>query len=385
MLKRILFYGLCVSLFAGTALGMSREPAPLQTKDKTCNFNFLTPKNTQGWYISTSEGLCKEGVVQGHGEVTIHNAFGSPVEQVYGFFNGGYWTGDTAVDGMILSRTINIDGSQKVLFSIPNTTYLDFQFIGQMTSKKQRDGTYTPFSFCNPLRVLIQTQEVGLFQDTTSLTKIIDAIAKQARTMCPAEQKIMLFGSTKEQPLQDEIFFYAEIDLSKAQIHVLKNDPQGQVSVPQNRIATTDILQEPVPAFEPPDPQQPTAIVTPDDVITPVLPVMLAKTNDIEKSTKDVSTEIDNTFDKVPHLLVSSRILQKPVFGTAVVHIGKVSGKTAYSTDKKLHLNGDELISGWAVISGEFNYKSAGEKSLQGSVTVTSIVPCTADVCKDIR
>lgn len=404
MLKRILLLNALV-LLSGSVLAAPTD-GMLATKEGDCHFYYPTHKNTQGWYIQTTPtDMCRNGFVGAHGEVTIYNAFSKPVEQFYGFFNGGYWTGDVALSADVLFRRSEKDGSRKVFFTLPSEAGLDVQYIGQMTAKKQKDNTYGPFSFCDPFRVLVQTTDFELFVNRDQTTELIDEVAKITRNLCPAEKQILLYGATRQDPKMQDIFFYAEIDLQTAQITIKRNDadkraqnyekitedadvkntadevsafaPDKTVVVEPALIPVADKQKTPaVPEIESVPASVPSVVIgdVPGDIITPV-----------PKQTLDASdTQI---MDKVPHLLTIARLLKKPIYGTAVVEINRLN-EAGGESDRpvKLKLNGVGLQSGWGVVSGDFEYKS-GKKTddLTGVVQVSSFVPCSDSFCKDIK
>lgn len=203
---------------------MAQSPS-LYTKDGKCRYYYFTPKNTQSWYIKATDGLCDDGIVDGQGAVTVYNAFSQPIEEIYGFFNEGFWTGDMPLSAPVLYQTVESDSTQKVYFQIPNDTYYDFQLIGQMSSQKQKDGTYEAFKFCNPFRILLQTEESDLFTDDQKLIEIVDELVKKTRNYCPAEETLYFYASRLERPNPDDIFFFAEVDLRAARIMIKRNAP----------------------------------------------------------------------------------------------------------------------------------------------------------------
>ncbi len=236
-----IFVLLC-GLFITTANVMAQSPS-LYTKDGKCRYYYFTPKNTQSWYIKTTDGLCDDGIVDGQGAVTVYNAFSQPIEEIYGFFNKGFWTGDMPLSAPVLYQTVESDSTQKVYFQIPNDTYYDFQLIGQMSSQKQKDGTYEAFKFCNPFRILLQTEESDLFTDDQKLIEIVDELVKKTRNYCPAEETLYFYASRLERPNPDEIFFFAEVDLRTARIVIKRNDPPAKNP---NDLSNPDTVKPPI-------------------------------------------------------------------------------------------------------------------------------------------
>lgn len=353
----------------------------LTTEDAACHFFYPTHKNTQGWYIKTSSSdMCQNGTVNKHGEVTIYNAFSEPVEQFYGFFNGGYWLGQTSLSADVISAKAENDSVYKVSFVLPNDTGFDIKYISQMSAQKQNNKTYGPFTFCAPFRILVQTEDFGLFKDKNLTTEIIDDIARQARRLCPTEQAIQLFGATKENPKQEDIFFYADINLQTAQIDVKRNEAEAfakrfediktKSETPLDTISLTDTALTT-------DSLHNTPSIIPTEIITPVPKTEQAQ--DLKNNTA--------VLDKVPHLLTLSRLTGAPVSGTAAVEISKVSDNTAVAIKPlPLNLTGDNLQTGWAIISGDFKHKTGKQASqLTGSVTISSFIPCATAYCVEIE
>ena len=368
-----LVYGMATSVSAGFDM--------IPTSDGTCLYFYPTDKNTSGWYIETSsKEMCQNGVVNKHGQITIYNAFGKPVEQIYGFFNGGYWTGDKELSANIISGYVENADIYKVSFELPSETGFDVRYLSQMVAQKQKDTSFGAFSFCSPFRVLIQTQDYGLFQDKSLTTEIIDDIARYAKELCPMEHKIQLFASEKERPTQDDIFFYADIDLKMAQIDVKRNEAENfakrqddlsEIESGLDKVQQNDIRQASYHQKQSDD--------MTDNIIVPVE----KPTNDV----KEKELKLSQLTDKIPHLLTISRLTGKPVQGTVIVDIKHVSGKMAEVVSPySLQLTGDNLPKGWAIISGDFSYRSGHKGSeLTGNVDVSSVVSCSEPQCVDVE
>ncbi|MGN1063205.1 MAG: hypothetical protein ACI4QM_02650 [Alphaproteobacteria bacterium] len=406
-MKRYLYYGACAFLLFGLPVAAETD-GMLSTKEGDCSFYYPTHKNTQGWYIKvTPTDMCRNGVVNAHGEVTIYNAFSKPVEQFYGFFNGGYWTGDAALSADILFRRSE-NGARKVFFSLPAESGLDVQYIGQMTAQKQKDNTFGPFMFCNPFRLLVQTQDFELFTNRDLTTELIDEAAKITRHLCPAEKQIFLYASVQDKPAPEDIFFFAEINLQTAQITVKRNEAARFAQKYVSDAVAPDVSHVPdlkpnktvVPVLSAPEAEtrpasfaaaidgdgafmddgsdiMPPAVIVGDtlgDIITPV-----------PKQVSAVSSK--QVMDTVPHLLTAGRILKKPIYGTAVVEITRLTETGGVAArPARLQLKGIGLQTGWGVVSGDFAYESGKTAdTLAGTVTVASFVPCAEAFCKDIK
>ena len=102
-------------------------------------------------------------------------------------------------------------GCSAFLLSRDEAYQLDY--IGQMVSKRDKTGNYGSFQVCNPFKLLIVTENIPIFADKKKLNLIFKEIEKQVRSLCPTEEKVMLFVSPVIEPQQDEIIFYAEMDL----------------------------------------------------------------------------------------------------------------------------------------------------------------------------
>lgn len=433
------------------AAGAHASTPSLYTKDGACRFYYFSPKNTHSWYIQTSDGLCDNGVVDGQGAVTVFNAFSQPIEEIYGFFNEGYWTGDMALSAPVLYQAVEEDSTQKVYFEIPNDTYYNFQLTGQMSAKKQKDGTYEPFKFCGPFRILLQTNESDLFTDNQKLIEIVDSLVKKTRDYCPAEETLYIYASKLERPNLEDIFFFAEVDLRAARITIKRNIPVHSTSlVPgmpspsyidernsqNNHIddsffpdlnkdtgANSDKhlmqhafnTQSRQNAWQPSRENEISTNLNKQSVVTApkktelkpllsnsnthpndrnagkvkTLEVNQSESSDRENEMKTTSPKVtpSEQIDKIPHLLLSSKIKRKPVQGTGVLYISNVAGDTGRSNKPNpLQIEGENLSVGWALVSGAFEYQSTSTSGkLRGKVTVESVVACQEKQCKDIR
>lgn len=370
-----LICGLSTSVLAGFDM--------ISTKDGTCQFFYPTDKNTQGWYIEpSSEAMCQNGVINKHGQITIYNAFGKPIEQIYGFFTGGYWTGKKELSANIISGYDENAMTYKVSFELPSDTGFDVRYLSQMISKKQKDGSFSPFSFCEPFRILIQTRDYGLFQDKSLTTEIIDDVARYAKTLCPAEQKIQLFGSSEERPSQDDVFFYADIDLKTAQIDVKRNEAHLFAKRQENIADTVENIVNLQQTVDSQTQVSPVERVS-ESLLSDSVPVVQSQVgNEVKEEVAMVQL-----MDKVPHLLTLSRLTGQPVQGTVVVDIKRVMGKTAeVIAPYHLQLTGDNLINGWAIVSGDFSHVSGRKGAeLTGKVQVSSVLSCSEPNCTDIK
>lgn len=460
------------------AVGVYAQSPSLYTKDGKCRYYYFTPKNTQSWYIQASDGLCDDGIVDGQGVVTVYNAFSQPIEEIYGFFNEGFWTGDMPLSAPVLYQTVDSDSTQKVYFQIPNDTYYNFQLIGQMSSHKQKDGTYEAFKFCNPFRILLQTEESDLFTDDQKLIEIVDELVQKTRDYCPAEETLYFYASRLERPDLDDIFFFAEVDMRAARITIKRNAPPekspsdslapGMASPPidpyaamqnySNSVAKNGMngnfdnnmqgapvqagassymngfqdagnsnaaAQNTMPqvttyaqtskqetqtyidlrnnsprraqANRIKEAEDKKVIAKKDGAAETAVSAKQAGTDDKKSQHTDKTSsknrranennQGEQGIDQVPHLLLSSKIMRKPVSGTAVVYIADATDEEGRSNKPNpLKLEGKGLTVGWAVISGDFDYQSTSNSGkLRGKVLVKSVVPCQSKQCRDIK
>lgn len=472
------FVLLCGLLFM--AAGVHAQSPSLYTKDGKCRYYYFTPKNTQSWYIQASDGLCDDGIVDGQGVVTVYNAFSQPIEEIYGFFNEGFWTGDMPLSAPVLYQTVDSDGTQKVYFQIPNDTYYNFQLIGQMSSQKQKDGTYEAFKFCNPFRILLQTEESDLFTDNQKLIEIVDELVQKTRDYCPAEETLYFYASRLERPNLDDIFFFAEVDLRAARITIKRNAPPekspsdslapGMASPPidpyadmqnysngaakngmngnfdnmpgapvqagassymngsqnagNSNLSAQNTMSKATPYAQTGNSQEtqtyidlrnnsPKRAQANRTKESADKKIVSKKEGNAETGRSDKQASADGknagdrhtgkTFsqnrpisennqseqgiDQVPHLLLSSKIMHKPVSGMAVVYIADATDEAGRSNKPNpLKLEGKDLTVGWAVVSGDFDYQSTSSSGkLRGKVIVKSVVPCQSKQCKDIK
>ena len=200
--------------FSGPVLADFVDEKEISTKDGSCSIRYLTDKNVKGWHFKSDDISCsEEGWLDGYHDLTILNAFSQPVEQLYGYFSYGYWTGQTFVKSPFLTRFPENNGDQKAIFLLSRDETYQLDYIGQMVSKRDKTGNYGSFQVCNPFKLLIVTENIPIFADKKKLNLIFKEIEKQVRSLCPTEEKVMLFVSPVIEPQQDEIIFYAEMDL----------------------------------------------------------------------------------------------------------------------------------------------------------------------------
>lgn len=210
----LLLYIICG--FPHSAFSYLLEEQQISTKDGSCKMRYLTEKNVKGWYFVANNTNCpKDGWIDGYHDITIYDAFSQPAERIYGYFSYGYWTGDAFVDAPFLTRFSEELGIQKATFLLAKDDLNDMDYIGQMIAKKNKNGDYGSFHVCDPFRLLIVTKQIPAFANKKKQQLIFKNVEKHVRSICPVADKVMLFVSPIIEPKQEDIVFYAEIDLKK--------------------------------------------------------------------------------------------------------------------------------------------------------------------------
>lgn len=408
------------------------DEAELFTYDQKCRINYLTDKNTKGWYITTSSENCPNGLLNGYAEVTVYDAFSRPSEQIYGYFTNGYWTGDIDLKQRSLKRSSEEYGIQKAVFEITRDTSSNITYIGQMTSRRNARDVYTSFEICDPFRVLAVTPHMALFKNPHATQAILDDVITYTREICPAEKRILFFSATTDHPLPRDIVFYADINLETGKTYIKRNkalhpdvsdkeiadagsggediavatDLKGAVGSPVSagvRLETDKILKKDKKhslsnsineyelekkSVEPP--------LTVDELIDAVVD----ESDNRSKSKDSVQENIDQIkthqsdvtqkktvvgMDTIAHLRLMSQVNQKPVFGTVIVYVDRLNDMGGITdTPSRLTLQGENIITGWGVVSGYFSFDRLDHK-YSGVVQVTSFIPCATHQCKDIQ
>ncbi len=223
------------------------EEQQLFTKNKGCFINYLTEKNTNGWYIETDREECdKEGYLSGYHKITVYNAFSKPIERLRGHFSNGYWTGDTFLKNVKFYRMSEELGKQKAVFDIYNDTENDVRYIGQMMTQKTDAGTYPPFRVCNPFRIMGVVKDISRLDDPHYLQLIFNQVIKQIRQICPVDEKAMLFLSYTDKPQQEDIVIFVQMDLKSRRHKIIR---AGEVidSVPSVNTSTFPVSNQIMP------------------------------------------------------------------------------------------------------------------------------------------
>lgn len=206
----------------------------LFTRQKGCYINYLTEKNTSGWYIDTNREECgKDGVLTGYHNITVYNAFSKPIEKLYGYFSNGYWTGDAFLKDIEFNRFSDELGVQKATFAFSDKNEpAGIHYIGQMKTQKTSAGTYPAFHVCSPMRILGVVDDVKKLDDPHFLQRIFNHVEKKVRLMCPTDDKVMLFLSESENPKQEEIAVFVQMNLKNRRHKIIRANELKSVPKP---------------------------------------------------------------------------------------------------------------------------------------------------------
>ncbi len=236
-MKKLKFI-ITVCLFGVTTLNNANafllEEQQLFTQKKGCFINYLTEKNTNGWYIETNREECgKDGYLSGYHTITVYNAFGKPIEHLKGHFSKGYWTGDTFLNNIEFQRSAEELGKQKAIFEISADSNTDVHYLGQMTTSKSTSGFYPPFKVCGPFRLMGVVKNIKKLDDPQYLQLIFTRAEKEIRRICPTDKKAMLFLSSKEKPTQQDIAMFVYMDLATRRHKIVRADELNAIPTPR--------------------------------------------------------------------------------------------------------------------------------------------------------
>lgn len=408
------------------------DEVELSTYDQKCRINYLTDKNTKGWYITVSSENCPDGLLNGYAEVTVYDAFSRPSEQIYGYFTNGYWTGDVDLKRRSLKRSSEEYGIQKAVFEITRDTSSNITYIGQMTSRRNARDVYTSFEICDPFRVLAVTPHMALFKNPHATQAILDDVIKHTREICPAEKRILFFSATTDHPLPKDIVFYADINLETGKTYIKRNkalhpdvsdkeiadtgaggedvavamDLKGAVGSPVNasvRLEMDEALAKDKKqslnnsindnTYEKKSVETP---LTVDELIDSVVEESDKKSENkesVQGNTDQVKLRQSDVkqkksivgMDTITHLRLMSQVNQKPVFGTIIVYVDRLNDMGGVAnTPSILTLQGENIVTGWGIASGYFSFDRSDNRP-SGVVQVTSFIPCATYQCKDIQ
>lgn len=219
-----LIYGLCA---VNPAAAYLLEEQVLETPNQKCKIYYLTEKNTYGWHIETDREECgADKLLKGYHNITIYNAFSKPVEKLYGYFSGGYWTGDSLLPNIDLKRFSDELGVQKATFTVFNDSENNIFYIGQMSSKKASSGIYPPFKICGPFRILGIISDTSRLNNPHFLQTVFKTVERQTRRFCPTESEVQLYLSDTDNPASEEVYMYVQMDL-KTHHHKIMRSPKA--------------------------------------------------------------------------------------------------------------------------------------------------------------
>lgn len=365
------------------SVGLTGQAAPVQdvvlnTTDKTCSIHYLTHGNTTGWFLTDISGSCASGTLSGEASVIVRNAFGKVEEQLVGYFNQGYWTGSEQTNAPLKILFLNHDSEEQFLtYDLGQEDRLDVHYLGKMTATRRADNTYGPFLSCDPVRILAITSDSELFTDESVQQGLITSAVQRARNVCPKTMQIQFYGADRDNPQNEDIFFFADIDLETKHIKVRRTPSSlntwKTIQVRNNITEKTVLPKENIPPSvwnaskknEDINRDDDISLLSPKEKNKPTLPVL------------DVDTEI--RLDKIPHLLTASRLLKQAVDGKALVHIDSFNEMGEAVADKpvRLKIKGNGLSLGWGVLEGYFTYLYPSGKldEPRGIAEATSFTP----------
>jgi len=387
-MKNYLFFG-AVGLWSVTAVALPPvRDEVITTTDRNCAIHYLTHDNTTGWYLTEFEGDCQSGVLEGAGLVTVRNAFGKTVGQLNGFFRQGYWMGNQEVLAPLKTLLLRDDPEQTLVVDLGREDHLDVRYLGKLTAARRSDNTYGPFVGCRPAQVLAVTTQPELFEDETVQQGLINSAINRAKQLCWGTEWIYFYASQTENPDNQDIIFFADINLETRKIKVRRLPSSGH-----NRdLLTLGTSGSAIP--QPKEIRRETGL--PVVQITPVKPEqeekMLAQP---QAQTVQVSSQVQSVpqvpvvdtqnellppnLDDIPALLTASRLLKQPIDGKALIHIHHFNEKGEAVLDEPVPLRatGSALSIGWGVAEGMFTHHSAdsGDPESRGFVQIKSFTP----------
>ena len=381
-------FGLCS--VSAAALSPVRDEV-LITTDRSCAVHFLTHDNTTGWYLTEVEGSCPNGVLEGAGLVTVRNAFGKTVGQLNGFFHQGYWMGHHEVFAPLKTLLLKDETEQTLVVDLGREERLDIKYLGKLTATRRSDNTYGPFSGCRPTQVLAVTSQPDLFEDEAVQQELINSAINRAKNLCPDTEWIYFYASQSENPDNQEIIFFADINLESRKIKVRRlpssrrnRDLLGgnsQVStVPQPR----EIRREtglPVVQITPVKPEQEGRADSPSqtEVVKQSIPVQAQPVPIAsEPEPKNVAPSLEN-LDDIPALLTAARLLKQPIEGKILIHIHHFDEKGEAVLDEPISLlaTGKGLSLGWGIAEGLVSYREPNpqDPEKRGFIQINTFTP----------
>lgn len=232
--KKCLTLGFVLGVFCITnAHAYLLEEQTLKTPKNKCQIIYLTEKDTRGWHIKTEREECgKDKFLTGYHHITVYNAFKNPVEDLYGYFSNGYWTGNDYIRNVEFKRFSDELGIQKATFSFYVDNKNEIEYIGQMSTQKTNAGTYPAFQVCEPFRVLGVVKDLQILDNPHILQTIFKTVEKETRRFCPTEKRVMLFLSDTENPQQTDIRLFVKMNLATHR-HQIIRPKEEEIPTPQ--------------------------------------------------------------------------------------------------------------------------------------------------------
>ena len=332
-------------IISGAGAAETLNEGQLFTKDQSCQFHYLTNQNTTGWYFEIEDGVCQNKLAQGKMTLSIFDAFQRPIEQIFGYFNQGYWVGNTPLQKEVLTRTSD-QATQKLTFLIGKDDFLKALFIGQMSADPKKDNQYGPFILCEPMKMLVVSEDKDLFQTQANQVSLFEKAQKFAAELCPQQETLMLFGSTKIDPKQEDIFFYADLNVQQENARILKT-PDTAVSSEQEALP-----KENTPAPTQADNADKTPLLQPE---------------------------------RIPAFILLSKIMRQPVDGYFAVFVDQINPDNSVFLPKQhLTLKGNALKAGWQVVFGKMSAQETVDgQPLSGTFQVSKSIICQEERCSD--
>lgn len=333
-------------IIGGTGIAETLNEGQLFTKDQSCQFHYLTNQNTTGWHFEIEEGVCQNKLAQGKMTLSIFDAFQRPVEQIFGYFNQGYWIGNTPLQKEVLTRTAD-HRTQKLTFLIGKDDFLKALFIGQMSADQKKDNQYGPFILCEPLKMLVVSEDKNLFQTQSNQITLFEKAQQFARDLCPQQENIMLFGSTKIDPQQEDIFFYADLNAYQENARILKTPTSREMTDSKDASSQQERSPETATPFNP-------------------------------------SSGVPQ-LERIPALILLSKITRTPAEGHFAVFIDQINPDNSVSLPAQhLLLKGNALKPGWQVVFGKMSATDTlNGQPLSGIFQVSRSTPCQSEQCTD--
>lgn len=431
---------LTLMLITETVFGsVSEKNNIVLTSEQGCQIHYITKKNVDGWFIEGKIPDCPQKWVNGYADITIFDAFRKPVEQIFGYFKDGFWVGSQPIPFSAKTMSKISENEYSLEVEVGRNEKYDIQYLGQLRTQKMADGSFGSFNACPISRILAVTENKNLFEDENIQSELLNEAIYYAKILCPNVHQIHFYSAAIHQPMDEDVFFFADIDWLKKQIQVRRLPSSAEKIAKANRMSRVRVESLGVPVVH----------------VTPIRPVEIASKQDdlnedinkeevsnqeekiseninenevnlseqIIEEKEDVSTaenesslpiDLDSlsedaskeqaietqnnmedssekevvVLDAIPHLLTASRLLKKAVKGQAVVHVFRVdlSGQAWIDAPVPMKANGQLVQTGWNIVSGLFSSepptrtKSGGIPPL-GTIVITDTIPCVTEGC----